>query len=203
MTTALLRGCLQATAAALQPAAAHAQPGASAWHCRGCGGASPSSGPPAAATRCSKPGGRGPATVRGLAPLLDFHNSRSRLQTQCSNASDATDGPANRPGKNSMPLISDRYRSKLESLYYCDTSTPREKIETPKGLPVQAKSIGEYPPCSKCEVLGAVSCPTCAGCGLYVEPTLESQGVIVKVRCLGCGGSGTVMCPTCGGRGHL
>eukprot|EP00850_Spirogloea_muscicola_P024414 SM000781S22516 [mRNA] locus=s781:68:1575:+ [translate_table: standard] len=180
MTTALQRGCLQATAGALQPAAAHAQPDASAWHCRGCGGASSSSGVPAAVTRCSKIGGRGPAT-----------------------ASDATDGPANRPGKNSMPLISDRYRSKLESLYYCDTSTPKEKIETPKGLPVQAKIIGAYPPCPKCEVLGAVSCPTCAGCGLYVEPTLESQGVIVKVRCLGCGGSGTVMCPTCGGRGHL
>ncbi|KHG15973.1 dnaJ [Gossypium arboreum] len=49
---------------------------------------------------------------------------------------------------------------------------------------------------------GVVLCTTSAGSGLYVDSILESQGIIVKVRCLGCGGTGNVMCSECGGRGH-
>lgn len=32
---------------------------------------------------------------------------------------------------------------------------------------------------------GAVLCSTCSGSGLYVDAIMESQGIIVKVRCLG------------------
>ncbi|KAM0826457.1 hypothetical protein ACQ4PT_068873 [Festuca glaucescens] len=38
--------------------------------------------------------------------------------------------------------------------------------------------------------------------GLYVDSIMESQGIIIKVRCLGCGGTGNIMCSECGGRGH-
>eukprot|EP00252_Welwitschia_mirabilis_P023290 TRINITY_DN6555_c0_g1_i1.p1 TRINITY_DN6555_c0_g1~~TRINITY_DN6555_c0_g1_i1.p1 ORF type:complete len:138 (-),score=11.27 TRINITY_DN6555_c0_g1_i1:161-574(-) len=57
--------------------------------------------------------------------------------------------------------------------------------------------------CGQCDSKGIVLCTTCAGSGLYVDSILESQGIIVKVRCLGCGGSGSIMCPECGGRGHF
>ncbi|CAI5483535.1 unnamed protein product [Closterium sp. Yama58-4] len=56
--------------------------------------------------------------------------------------------------------------------------------------------------CGGCEAAGSVPCATCAASGLYVDPIMECQGIIVKVRCLGCGGSGTILCPKCGGRGH-
>jgi hypothetical protein len=39
--------------------------------------------------------------------------------------------------------------------------------------------------CSECDSDGSVECLTCSGSGLYVEPCLESHGVIVKVTCLG------------------
>ncbi|KHG15972.1 dnaJ [Gossypium arboreum] len=62
--------------------------------------------------------------------------------------------------------------------------------------------LGDNPRCSACQAKGVVLCTTSAGSGLYVDSILESQGIIVKVRCLGCGGTGNVMCSECGGRGH-
>lgn len=126
---------------------------------------------------------------------------------RCLAESEATfpeNGAANLPGANPPASSSLRYRSKLELLYHTDTSIPEEKIEKPRGLKTrQARAIGNKPPCQCCRSIGMQECATCHATGLYVEPILESQGVIVKVRCLGCGGSGTVMCGECGGRGHL
>lgn len=76
-------------------------------------------------------------------------------------------------------------KSNLESLFYYDKSYPEEDIEQPVGLSIDKKLIGNNPPCPACEVKGAVLCATCAGSGLYVDSILESQGIIVKVRCLG------------------
>ncbi|WOK99007.1 hypothetical protein Cni_G07719 [Canna indica] len=96
-----------------------------------------------------------------------------------------------------------RFRSNLESLFCYDKSFPEEDIEPPIGLSMDIKEIGNNPPCTACEVKGAVLCATCEGSGLYVDSILESQGIIVKVRCLGCGGTGNIMCSRCGGRGHI
>ncbi|XP_074587464.1 uncharacterized protein LOC141843301 isoform X1 [Curcuma longa] len=96
-----------------------------------------------------------------------------------------------------------RCRSNLESLFCYDKSYPEENIEKPVGLCMDKKEIGNDPPCTACEVKGAVLCATCEGSGLYVDSILESQGIIVKVRCLGCGGTGNMMCSRCGGRGHI
>ncbi|CAD6213881.1 unnamed protein product [Miscanthus lutarioriparius] len=95
-----------------------------------------------------------------------------------------------------------RNRSNLESLFCYDKSVPEENIGKPSGLNLEKKNVGDNPPCSSCEAKGAVLCATCAGSGLYVDSILESQGIIVKVRCLGCGGTGNIMCSKCGGRGH-
>jgi hypothetical protein len=62
---------------------------------------------------------------------------------------------------------------------------PEEKIERPTGLPKGSRAIGNNPRCPQCKAKGAVECATCAGSGLYVDAVLESQGIIVKVRCLG------------------
>jgi hypothetical protein len=78
-----------------------------------------------------------------------------------------------------------RNKSNLESLFCYDKSVPEEDIGKPTGLNLQKKNVGENPPCSSCEAKGAVLCATCAGTGLYVDSILESQGIIVKVRCLG------------------
>ncbi|XP_073283404.1 uncharacterized protein [Primulina huaijiensis] len=96
-----------------------------------------------------------------------------------------------------------RQRSNLESLFCYDKPIPEEIIETPIGLSIVEKNIGDNPRCAICEAKGAVLCTTCLGSGLYVDSILESQGIIVKVRCLGCGGTGNTMCSDCGGRGHL
>ncbi|XP_074591139.1 uncharacterized protein LOC141847046 [Curcuma longa] len=93
-------------------------------------------------------------------------------------------------------------RSNLESLFCYDKSYPEDNIEKPVGLSMDKKEIGNNPPCTDCEVKGAVLCATCEGSGLYVDSILESQGIIVKVRCLACGGAGNIMCSRCGGRGH-
>ncbi|CAN6304128.1 unnamed protein product [Urochloa humidicola] len=95
-----------------------------------------------------------------------------------------------------------RSKSNLESLFCYDKSVPEEDIGKPTGLNLEKKNTGDNPPCSNCEAKGAVLCATCAGTGLYVDSILESQGIIVKVRCLGCGGAGNIMCSKCGGRGH-
>ncbi|EER91129.1 hypothetical protein BDA96_01G155800 [Sorghum bicolor] len=109
-----------------------------------------------------------------------------------------------RPVKIKASAIYDlqRSRSNLESLFCYDKSVPEENIGKPSGLNLEKKNVGNNPPCSSCEAKGAVLCATCAGSGLYVDSILESQGIIVKVRCLGCGGTGNIMCTKCGGRGH-
>nr|GMD43092.1 putative heat shock protein DnaJ, cysteine-rich domain-containing protein [Ipomoea batatas] len=76
-------------------------------------------------------------------------------------------------------------RSSLESLFCYDKPVPEEIIEKPIGLSMTAKNIGNSPPCAGCEAKGAVLCKTCSGSGLYVDSIMESQGIIVKVRCLG------------------
>ncbi|KAE8099767.1 hypothetical protein FH972_017721 [Carpinus fangiana] len=96
-----------------------------------------------------------------------------------------------------------RRRSSLESLFCYDKAIPEERIEKPVGISLAEKVIGDNPRCTDCQAKGAVLCMTCSGSGLYVDSILESQGIIVKVRCLGCGGTGNMMCSECGGRGHL
>lgn len=76
-------------------------------------------------------------------------------------------------------------RSSLESLFCYDKPIPEERIEKPVGLSLAAKAIGDNLRCNDCEAKGAVLCTTCSGSGLYVDSILESQGIIVKVRCLG------------------
>lgn len=96
-----------------------------------------------------------------------------------------------------------RRRSTSETLFCYDKAIPEERIETPVGISLAEKMIGDNPRCTECHAKGAVLCTTCSGSGLYVDSILESQGIIVKVRCLGCGGTGNTMCSECGGLGHL
>eukprot|EP00262_Sarcandra_glabra_P009173 TRINITY_DN2320_c0_g1_i2.p1 TRINITY_DN2320_c0_g1~~TRINITY_DN2320_c0_g1_i2.p1 ORF type:complete len:165 (+),score=14.08 TRINITY_DN2320_c0_g1_i2:135-629(+) len=102
-------------------------------------------------------------------------------------------------------LLGDEQRIKqnLESLFCYDKPVPEEIIETPIGLSMGERKIGDNPRCIDCQAKGAVLCATCSGSGLYIDSILESQGIMVKVRCLGCGGTGNIMCSGCGGRGHL
>ncbi|KAG2311724.1 hypothetical protein Bca52824_023281 [Brassica carinata] len=87
-----------------------------------------------------------------------------------------------------------RRRSSLESSMFCyDKPIPEEIIEEPVRLSISDREIAK----------GALLCATCSGTGLYVDSIMESQGIIVKVRCLGCGGSGNIMCTCCGDRGHI
>lgn len=79
----------------------------------------------------------------------------------------------------------DKFRNKLEYLYSSDSSVPTEGGVKPTGLASEAAGIGNKPRCVTCEAKGAVQCATCSGSGLYVDSILESQGIIVKVRCLG------------------
>ncbi|KAL3573870.1 hypothetical protein D5086_024483 [Populus alba] len=78
-----------------------------------------------------------------------------------------------------------RRRSSLESSFRYDKPIPEERIEEPVGISLAEKVIGDNPRCTDCQAKGAVLCTTCAGSGLYVDSILESQGIIVKVRCLG------------------
>ncbi|XP_010243724.1 PREDICTED: uncharacterized protein LOC104587713 [Nelumbo nucifera] len=105
--------------------------------------------------------------------------------------------------KSSSAVKVHKIRSSLESLFCYDKTIPEEIIEKPVGLPLSERKIGDSPRCYHCEAKGVVLCTTCSGSGLYVDSILESQGIIVKVRCLGCGGGGNIMCSECGGRGHL
>ena len=75
--------------------------------------------------------------------------------------------------------------SSLESLFCYDKPIPEEIIEKPVGLALTEKDVGDNPRCSSCFSKGATLCATCSGSGLYVDSILESQGIIVKVRCLG------------------
>lgn len=80
---------------------------------------------------------------------------------------------------------SHRRRSSLESLFCYDKAIPEEIIEKPTGLSLAEKNIGDKVRCSDCQAKGAVLCATCSGSGLYLDSILESQGIMVKVRCLG------------------
>ncbi|MBA0701376.1 hypothetical protein Goari_022747 [Gossypium aridum] len=83
--------------------------------------------------------------------------------------------------------VGDAYgrRSRLESLFCYDKPIPEERIEEPVGVSLAEKIVGDNPRCSACQAKGVILCTTCAGSGLYVDSILESQGIIVKVRCLG------------------
>ena len=95
-------------------------------------------------------------------------------------------GQANRPGQNPLPSEAVRYRSKLEHLFHSNTAIPEEEIEKPRAVAdMKVKSIGSHSPCPHCGCVGVVECGTCDASGLYIEPILESQGIIVKVRCMG------------------
>lgn len=76
-------------------------------------------------------------------------------------------------------------RSSLGSLFCYDKAIPEEIIEKPVGISLAEKNIGDNPRCADCQAKGVILCATCAGSGLYVDSILESQGIIVKVRCLG------------------
>lgn len=94
-------------------------------------------------------------------------------------------------------------RRSLESLFHHNKVIQEEINEESVGKYLAEKDIGDNPHCPHCLANGAVLCCTCSGSGLYVDSILESQGIIVKVECLGCGGTGNVLCSECGGRGHL
>lgn len=85
----------------------------------------------------------------------------------------------------SLNADNNKCRSNLESLFCYDKAIPEEIIEKPVGLSLAEKAIGNNHRCTDCHAKGVVLCATCAGSGLYVDSILESQGIIVKVRCLG------------------
>eukprot|EP00262_Sarcandra_glabra_P009172 TRINITY_DN2320_c0_g1_i1.p1 TRINITY_DN2320_c0_g1~~TRINITY_DN2320_c0_g1_i1.p1 ORF type:complete len:169 (+),score=19.61 TRINITY_DN2320_c0_g1_i1:135-641(+) len=80
-------------------------------------------------------------------------------------------------------LLGDEQRIKqnLESLFCYDKPVPEEIIETPIGLSMGERKIGDNPRCIDCQAKGAVLCATCSGSGLYIDSILESQGIMVKV----------------------
>ncbi|XP_011653948.1 uncharacterized protein LOC101220837 isoform X2 [Cucumis sativus] len=134
--------------------------------------------------------------IRKIQPPLCFkRNKFSKISALYPNGSAS--------GGDSSAADVHRRRSSFESLFCYDKAIPEERIETPIGISLAEKMIGNNPRCTDCQAKGAVLCATCSGSGLYVDSILESQGIIVKVRCLGCGGTGNIMCSECGGRGHL
>ena len=70
-------------------------------------------------------------------------------------------------------------------MFCYDKPIPEEIIDEPVGLSISEKEIGGNKRCTCCEAKGALLCATCSGTGLYVDSIMESQGIIVKVRCLG------------------
>jgi len=70
-------------------------------------------------------------------------------------------------------------------MFCYDKPIPEEIIEEPVGLSMSEREIGDNQRCTCCEAKGALLCSTCSGTGLYVDSIMESQGIIVKVRCLG------------------
>ncbi|KAF7136446.1 hypothetical protein RHSIM_Rhsim08G0097500 [Rhododendron simsii] len=136
--------------------------------------------------RCSLFGFKGRQPISTTIDALSNNGAVSRGAASCNAVEDAH-----------------RRRSSLESLFCYDKAIPEEIIEMPVGLSLAKKVIGDNPSCPDCQAKGAVLCRTCSGSGLYVDSILESQGIIVKVRCLGCGGTGNILCLECGGRGHV
>eukprot|EP00897_Mesotaenium_endlicherianum_P001055 jgi/Mesen1/10950/ME000096S10529 len=77
----------------------------------------------------------------------------------------------------------ERYQSKMKALAnpIYDFAIPEETIEKPKDVKLQPpKAIGDKPRCGECEQRGVLECSTCGATGLYVDPIMESQGVVVK-----------------------
>lgn len=70
-------------------------------------------------------------------------------------------------------------------MFCYDKPIPEEIIDEPVGLSMSEREIGDNKRCICCEAKGALLCATCSGTGLYVDSIMESQGIIVKVRCLG------------------
>ncbi|KAH7675226.1 Heat shock protein DnaJ cysteine-rich domain-containing protein [Dioscorea alata] len=146
-------------------------------------------------------------TIRAPSPLISCHGLRV-LRCQIAGKSPACSlnrsifrrNPSRARSSSAAELHGSK--STLESLFCYDKAIPEEIIDKPVGLSLSKKEIGSNPPCIDCQEKGAILCATCSGSGLYVDSILESQGVIVKVRCLGCGGTGNIMCTRCGGRGH-
>ncbi|XLR10903.1 hypothetical protein S83_038841, partial [Arachis hypogaea] len=62
---------------------------------------------------------------------------------------------------------------------FTDRGPPSDNELTFELVNLSLSSLTPY-----CEAKGVVLCITCAGSGLYVDSILESQGIIVKVRCL-------------------
>ncbi|KAL5708684.1 hypothetical protein ACHQM5_019450 [Ranunculus cassubicifolius] len=73
-------------------------------------------------------------------------------------------------------------RSSRQAKFCYDKAIPEEIIEKP--VAVSERNIGENPRCSSCEARGVVPCATCSSSGLYIDSIMESQGIIVKVRCV-------------------
>eukprot|EP00249_Psilotum_nudum_P014458 c24834_g1_i1 orf=66-599(+) len=95
------------------------------------------------------------------------------------------------------------YRNGLGSIFHKIRSIPEVNEQKLVGVPLTTCLLDNRPVCAQCDSKGHGLCATCAGSGLYVDSILESQGIIVKVKCIGCGGSGSIMCPGCGGKGHF
>ncbi|XWS58578.1 hypothetical protein CRYUN_Cryun08bG0046200 [Craigia yunnanensis] len=107
-------------------------------------------------------------------------NCISKICAVCSNGSVSSHGVESRAVGDAH-----RRRSSLESLFCYDKPIPEERIEEPVGVSLAEKIVRGNPRCTDCEAKGAVLCTTCSGSGLYVDSITESQGIIVKVRCLG------------------
>ncbi|GJP84061.1 hypothetical protein CLOP_g14152 [Closterium sp. NIES-67] len=90
-----------------------------------------------------------------------------------------------------------RYRSAMEksralAMHKADEAAAEAAREAPAAAAAAATVVLErvrlvagQEECGACEAAGSVTCATCAATGLYVDPVMECQGIIVKVRCLG------------------
>ncbi|OMO88757.1 hypothetical protein COLO4_20092 [Corchorus olitorius] len=109
-------------------------------------------------------------------------NSICKIRAVCSNGS--VPSSASHGAESRAVGDAHRRRSSLESLFCYDKPIPEERIEEPVGLSMAEKIVGDNARCIDCQAKGAVLCTTCSGSGLYVDSIMESQGIIVKVRCL-------------------
>jgi len=103
---------------------------------------------------------------------------------------------ANAPGGNPM-RSADRDANRLDNIYSGATAPAPQRVRDVR-TPPEGRCA-----CTRCRGTGFLSCGTCGGSGLYVEPTTESAGVINYVPCMECGGDGDTLCDACGGRAHI
>eukprot|EP01018_Ginkgo_biloba_P024931 Gb_24089 [translate_table: standard] len=112
-------------------------------------------------------------------------SNRSRLSASTASDNGAIPRQVNASLREDIPECNvEQYKMSLESLFCYDKAVPEEIIEKPIGLSLSERMIGNNPRCTHCQAKGVVLCATCTGSGLYVDSILESQGIIVKVRCL-------------------